>query len=104
MIQSPVKPRTKEPSISPTPEPTTDSSTLPELTDSPTVDALGITTSPSVIISPSPTVSCETYIRKKACLRPRRQNCAWDYEIEECFEGPLNGEDNREAEGYYPWK
>jgi len=72
-----LKPRTKEPSISPvTQEPTTDSPTLPELTtDSPTVDALGITTSPSVIISPSPTVSCESYMRKKACLRPRKVSC-----------------------------
>ena len=71
-----LKPRTKEPSISPvTQEPTTDSPTLPELTtDSPTVDALGITTSP-VIISSSPTVSCESYMRKKACLRPRKVSC-----------------------------
>ena len=70
-----LKPRTKEPSISPTLKPTTDSPSLLEMTSSPTVDALGITTSPSVIISPSPTVSCESYMRKKACLRPRKVSC-----------------------------
>jgi len=100
-----LKPRTKEPSISPvTLEPTTDSPTLPELTDSPTVDALGITTSPSVILSSSPTVSCESYVRKKACLRPRKQKCNWDYETDECFEGPLDGKDNNREAGRYPWK
>jgi len=100
-----LKPRTKEPSISPvTLEPTTDSPTLPELTGPPTQDILGITSSPSVLLSSSPTVSCESYARKKACLRPRKQKCIWDYETDECFEGPLDGEDNNREAGRYPWK
>ena len=101
-----LKPRTREPSLSPmTLEPTTDSPNLPELSLSPSVDTLVITTSPSVILSSSPTVSCESYTRKKACLRPRKQKCVWDYETEECFESPLNdGEDNNRAGEEYPWK
>jgi len=34
----------------------------------------------------------------------RKQKCVWDYEIEACFEGPLNGEDNNRVGEEYPWK
>lgn len=51
-------------------------------TNSPT--AVPTTASPSVSPSYAPTVNCESLMRKKECLRPRKQPCVWDKDTMTC--------------------
>jgi len=73
---------TSEPTnINTQPEVITNSPTPPLPSVSPT------TGSPSVSPSMSPTVDCTQLVRKKACLRPRKQTCVWDFESQTCSFG-----------------
>ena len=64
-------------------EPTTTTSRPSEGGDTPTtLSSSNPTTSPTY----APTVPCESRIRKKECLRPRKEMCQWDMEEQRCMD------------------
>jgi len=60
------------------PDVITNSPTPPQPSVSPT------TGSPSISPTMAPTVDCTGLTKKKACLRPRKQTCVWDFESQTC--------------------
>ncbi|MDB4430519.1 hypothetical protein N9140_01020 [bacterium] len=57
--------------------------------------------SPTYTPSMSPTVNCDSYTKKKECLRPRKQMCDWDPYEGVCSDGKA---DPSKRKMEYPWK
>ena len=57
--------------------------------------------SPTYTPSMSPTVNCDSYTKKKECLRPRKQMCDWDPYEGVCSDGEA---DPSKRKMEYPWK